>query len=761
MEKEKKFNILVVIFLLIQPILDVITSIQISKNVDIISISLIVRGIFLLISILYIYKLKEKKFLLIFLLYTLLAISYHIINTDNNIFTELSNIVQIFYLPILIFMFSKYDNKKIDDKLILIIYLIYLNLILIPYIFGIGFDITSRYINKKGYFGLFYFGNEISGILVGLLPITLNYVVKAKNYILKFIFYLELILVIYLVGTKTLLIGFILVLIYFYLRYMKYNFIFMENKKRFFYVILPILSILLFIIIFPKTVQYKNIKTSLDFYQIKSVKQALTLNNINNVVYSKRFDKVGIINNKFMDLNYEGVMYGLGKTKLLTFGVTEIDFLDIFFSIGIFGTITYFLMLIRSYKISGLRDLYDFSFFLFILMSLFSGHILLKPNVSIYIAILFILSKNSIKLEKKKIILVSNMYPSKKYKHYGVFVRNTEETLKKEFYVDKVVMYKHNNKFIKLFSYLFFYFKTILKGIFNNYDYIYVHFISHSSLGAIIVKLISKDTKLILNAHGNDIVPDLKEEEKNVKRSKKYIKYADKVVVPSEYFKNIILNDYSVKENKVYIYPSGGVNTKKFKKIDKEQAKKNCNLKKEYSYIGYISRFEKNKGFDVFLKAIYELKKENKINDKRFLIIGSGELENEFNKIVKDLNIIDYIEVRNMVSQDELVNIYNSLDIFVFPTYRKSESLGLVGLEALSCETFVISSDNYGPTDYMRNNKNGFTFKSKDEKDLKNKILKYYELNNEEITKYRKRARETALKYDVKSNDEKLLKIFE
>lgn len=25
----------------------------------------------------------------------------------------------------------------------------------------------------------------------------------------------------------------------------------------------------------------------------------------------------------------------------------------------------------------------------------------------------------------KKILLISNMYPSKKYKHYGVFVQNT------------------------------------------------------------------------------------------------------------------------------------------------------------------------------------------------------------------------------------------------------------------------------------------------------------------------------------------------
>ena len=190
------------------------------------------------------------------------------------------------------------------------------------------------------------------------------------------------------------------------------------------------------------------------------------------------------------------------------------------------------------------------------------------------------------------------------------------------------------------------------------------------------------------------------------------------------------------------------------------QAKKKCKLKEEYNYIGYISRIEKNKGFDVFIKAINELKEENKIDNKRFLIVGTGSLEEEMNNLIKKYDLIDYIELRSMVSQEELVNLYNSLDIFVFPTYRKSESLGLVGLEAMACETFVIGSDNYGVKDYLKNNKNGFAFEPKNYKDLKNKILDYYELNNEQLIKFRKKERETALKYDINANKDKILEVF-
>ena len=79
----------------------------------------------------------------------------------------------------------------------------------------------------------------------------------------------------------------------------------------------------------------------------------------------------------------------------------------------------------------------------------------------------------------------------------------------------------------------------------------------------------------------------------------------------------------------------------------------------------------------------------------------------------------------------------------------------------MSCETFVIASDKYGPTDYLRNMKNGLSFKSGDYVDLKNKILEYYKLNNEQKKKILKKARETAISYDVRNTKNEILKVFE
>ena len=755
---KEKVNKIVITFLLLNPLIDILTAMQLTNNIGFISISTLVRGLFFLAMLIYIYKSSiNKKYLFIFIIYMFLTLSYNFIFTKNSMSLELANLILIFYLPISILFFNNIDNKNINDKLIIILYLIYINLIIIPYFFGIGHNAYSVLQNKKGYIGLFYSGNEISAIIIGLLPIVFNYIINLKNYILKIIIIIETILAVIIMGTKTLFIGFFIVLLYYFIKYFKS----FNIKKKIISLIVLISLILITIIIAPKLSVFNNLFITLSYYKINSILDMFNLENINNVIFSTRLTYLKNVNDVFIKSSKYVFLYGLGRTGLNNIKDIEIDIFDIFYSIGIFGSVIYIILIIYALKKVHLRKQYKFSFILFILMSLFSGHILIKPMVSIYIALIFIINKNDVKIEKKRVLLVSNMYPSNKYKHYGSFVKNAKGVLEDNgFIVDKSVMYKQDHFIGKVISYLSLYFGTILKGMFTNYDYIYVHFISHSAFPAVFLKKTSKNVCLVLNAHGNDVVMDLPFEEKNIKRSKKYIPYADKIVVPSNYYKSVMIKKYNVDENKIFIYPSGGVDTEKFKYKEMKIAKKECNLKEEYDYIGYVSRIEKNKGWDVFLKAIKVLKDENKIDNKRFLIVGSGSEEKQMNNMMKKLNIIDLIETRSLVSPDELVNIYNSLKIFVFPTYRESESLGLVGLEAMSCEKIVIASENYGPTDYVKENRNGLFFKPKDYVDLKNKILDVYKLNNEQYKKMIKKARETAIKYDVRNTKDEILKVF-
>jgi len=731
----KFFDKFIYIFLLLSPIISIFTTNLIKNDNYPLSISFIMFFINFVIMFIWLIKnYKYNKVLFLFVAFLMFSLMYFFGLRKSSLPCEFINIINIFYFPFSMILFGTYNNDKINDKLITKVFLLYEIIFIISSIFKLNL----------------YDNMFISIILIILGGISLNYINNSKNFILKIVSYVLLFLCVYYSNTVIMYLGTVIIMLYILFRYIRYSRIFKIDKWQKRNIIISVCIIALLIGLFP----FMKITHTIRDNKIYNYKKIVEYTKID-----KRTETLGRVNNKFVKGKIEGYIYGLGKYELNIIDNINIDLFDIFFGIGVFGSIVYILMILYNTRFHGLKDKYSFSFTLALLLSMLGG-VLINPSVSIYISLMYLLSKNSLTLDKQKILLVSNNYPSKKYKQYGSFIMNTEDVLKDHgFIVDKVVITKQDNIILKIFAYIRMNIMVILKGIFNNYDYIYAHYISHTGFAPIVIKKTSANVKIVFNAHGYDVVSD-EENSKNVKRSKKYLKYAYKVVVPSEYFKEVMINDYKIKEDKIFVYPSGGVDTNLFKKIDKKEAKKNAKLSNKYNYIGYVSKLEKNKGYEVFLKAISLLKDNKELKNYKYLIVGSGSEEDKFEELVHDLKLEDSLEIRNLVSQEELINIYNSLDVFVFPTYTKSESLGLVGLEAMACEVLVTASNCYGPTSYLVDKKNGLFFEKQNSEDLADKILKLLSLNEEETKKMKMKARETAIKYDSFKTRELILDVF-
>lgn len=356
----------------------------------------------------------------------------------------------------------------------------------------------------------------------------------------------------------------------------------------------------------------------------------------------------------------------------------------------------------------------------------------------------------------KKVLLISNMYPSKKYKHYGVFVRNTATILEENGYkVDVSALKKKDTKLGKLIGYSWFYLKSLFLCIFKHYDYLYAHYLSHCALLIKLIKKIKPQIKIIVNVHGNDVVPEDEHDEMFIPLVKSTLPLIDLCIVPSSYYQGIMINDYKLDSKIVKIFPSGGINFDIFKR--QENAKEKLHLVQNKKCIGYIGRYEKRKGWEVFLKAISLL---NNINDYQVVMVGVGEEEDQANELIKEYHLEKIIKKYPMQTQKELALFYSAIDIFCFPTYRKSDSLGLVGLEAMACGSVVIASNMAGPTSYIKNQENGYFFKPRDPNDLSDKIEKVLSLNNEELDILKKNALKTAKEYDVKNISHILVDIF-
>ena len=233
-----------------------------------------------------------------------------------------------------------------------------------------------------------------------------------------------------------------------------------------------------------------------------------------------------------------------------------------------------------------------------------------------------------------------------------------------------------------------------------------------------------------------------------------------KIVVPSDYFLKEIVRRYDINKENIVVFPSGGVNKNVFYKKDKQEAMKRAGLNKSFRYIGYVSRIEEKKGWDTYIDMI-NLWKKRLPSDIKFLIVGEGTQEVALNTKIYEYGLNDYIIIKKMQKQKELSDIYNCLDIFCFPTYRQSESLGLVGIEAMACGCVVLSTDEYGPSTYINNNENGFVFKSRDAEDMLKKIEYILELSPQRKSEVSKNAENKSNEFDSEKIIKKLCDMLE
>lgn len=335
------------------------------------------------------------------------------------------------------------------------------------------------------------------------------------------------------------------------------------------------------------------------------------------------------------------------------------------------------------------------------------------------------------------------MYPSKKDPVYGTFVKEFHDAIVKENHSGKtdLIAIKGRSKYFiwKLYKYFIFYVRNLFVLLFFRYDLIYVHTITHPIIPIRIVSIFKKLT-LVFNIHGDDllgggIVSCLR------KLARPLLNQAISIVSPSNYFKKEIIKvlpDYPAE--KIFVSPSGGVNTTLFVPLNSRKTR-------EVFVMGFVSRIDKGKGWDLFLNAVNSMRQ--RYGNVRGIIAGRGAETKEMIELISQLDLSSIVDYIGPIPHDKLPSIFTQMDCFIFPTTRKEESLGLVGLEAMACGIPVIASDSYGPTDYIEDGENGLLFSTGDISSLIDRVDYYYNLTDSEKDMISDNARKSSLKYDT------------
>lgn len=402
---EKYFSNILNSFLLLHPIIDLVTSVGIKTLSMQISFGAIIRIIFLIFviyTVLFVYK--EKKVLgyyfLIFIYMIIFGISIFLYKSGNNLINEFQELIKAFYFPILLIsLYSVKDRLDINKKNLVSMLIMYMILIFIPTLFNIGFD--SYEITKQGSIGFFYSANEISAIISILTPIFILYLVDGKNNIRKIIYLIIYIVVILSVGTKTPFLALIITVVFFIVWFLIKNKIFKSAKKTYILVLTIIATITILTQLIPKTTFYKNINVHLDFLGVNNISDIFTDTQlIDHFIFSQRLTFLDDKKNIYDESNAYQKLTGIGYYKEnQELKMIEMDYFDIYYNHGVIGFILFFsvyiLVLVQLLRKKGISKnintyLTFISIILILVLSLFTGHIIIAPAVS-YISIYVIM----------------------------------------------------------------------------------------------------------------------------------------------------------------------------------------------------------------------------------------------------------------------------------------------------------------------------------------------------------------------------------
>lgn len=249
----------------------------------------------------------------------------------------------------------------------------------------------------------------------------------------------------------------------------------------------------------------------------------------------------------------------------------------------------------------------------------------------------------------------------------------------------------------------------------------------------------------------------------------KILKCADAITASSaDYFKNS--NGYNLLMSKKFHELPFGVDQVLYKIMEKDKRlMAKYNLEEEDKIILIFSNLDKAhyfKGVDYLIKAfklVYDMgpggegwKKQN----LKLLIVGEGNMKKYHMNLAGQLGLSAQVIFTGYVDDEEKIKIINLCYMKVLPSIDKSESFGLVLIEAMACAKPVIASNIAGVRSVVEDGVNGLLCEPKNSEELAGKIK--YLLDNPHIAREMGGNGKEKVEriYNWKRVGEKLIKIY-
>ena len=785
------------IFLLTLPLLDLLTSLNNRMVENFLSVGMIIKGLAIIIAYIYVFFLSASKFKKVSILYysgiIIYIVGYFLFKSDllnlNFLVSELKYILKFIYFPVLTFALlnifdeSGFEKDKLD-KIMLWNLIFYILIIIIPTILDINFKSYSNS-SYAGSVGWYFSANEVSSILLLLFPFI--YVLLKKHKVIFSLLFITSLFTISLIGTKVTLFGIIIITFLIFIT------IIVKKKKILNNIVIISFSAFLITIIYmSENYSVMNLKNSISVEETQETieieneiskyyeknKFLSSIKNLGSILLSDR-DVYALNSYYIYSENYRPsyLLFGMGFSNTDRISnsrvekLIEIDFLDIFFHLGLlaifivaFPFIYTFIIYLKKRKSETIKFNTNIFFYLMIIfltlgISSTAGHTYLAPAVSIYISIYFIYLLNEIKSFEKRKINDSKITILGLHLGYGGVenaISNIANMLEEKYEVEVISLYRKKeepfkfNKRVKI--------KHLMNITSNKNEFKKA---LKNKQGLKILKEGIKSIYILLN--------------KNYLLKKAIINSDSKIIISTRYSFSKILNKYGRdKTIKIHQEHTYNVNLQYIKKLNylqninyimpvsksillKYKDKITINMKYIPLTLDYypnkseisdlnnnnlisIGRLENEKAMDELIYIMNGLTKNVLLN-----IYGDGSNHQKLESLINEFKLEKNIKLWGFKPKKEIQDALKQSTLYLMTS--KEESFGLVLIEAMSFGVPCIAySSAEGAKEIIKPN-TGYLIDNRDRKEYINQIENYLKYSIREKQEMGRNARKNINTY--------------
>ncbi|MGD6891329.1 O-antigen ligase family protein [Bacillus mobilis] len=442
-QTDNYFPHFLLLFIVFQPILDLLTSFSIYVLHMSATVGIVVRFAFMLLALGYLLLHHKQQGAKKYILYLCLFGIVLAIGLVNNLMVkspvsfgeEVKFILKSVYPIVLLFGYiialkELQNNEYAFHKIIT--YFLYATLILsisIIAAMATGTDFPSYPNSKIGSRGWFFAGNDLSSIFAIMFPIVVLYSVHKTTSFSKAYYWIPTVLAMYasiMIGTKVgygaIVITLGIALFFLFIEYMIHR---KKEGKGFTYLVNTVVAAAVLgglLVLTPQTPIAKNMTIHLQIYEYKKSVQEekdrkegkvvteeehkegeLTDSEMKSLIYSDRDKFLKVYKQYYKEAPLSQKLFGMGYAGNYTtkMKLVEMDFHDLFFAFGIVGFLMYLLPLlyfgikIFIRIITNFKKLFSVKHMLLastLVLSLgigfMSGHVLTAPAVSIFFVVI-------------------------------------------------------------------------------------------------------------------------------------------------------------------------------------------------------------------------------------------------------------------------------------------------------------------------------------------------------------------------------------